>query len=560
MVNRDSPKQLRESPDSTSTSLVSTAQTATEQTYTPPTTLDPRFFQPFGNGKFDYLEEPGYYLDEALLQTKSEDVQVVREVVAHASSAPPMRSRYWRLPFCKSNWRFLVAVLVVTTVFAAACAYAITASIMLNNPMRNGHRLEKLTNRTYTQLKAIRTNLVDPDSPVSPAKSSWTLVFSDEFNVENRTFAEYEDQFFTAVDLYYQATQDLEYYSPSMVTTRDGCLEITFDKHKVGQQSYVSGMVQSWNKLCFNKQARVEISVQMPRSVENGLWPAVWSLGNLARPGYLASSDGVWPYTYDECDVGILPNQSTANSGMSYLPGQRLSSCTCFGEDHPSLGVGRGAPEIDIVEGLYHGNKYWGVQTVQVAPFDEWWRPDYRFVDIANVNNTMVRQDVGTVYQESISLETPVEIDGFIRFAMEYDTKGGGYVRFAINDVETFTLKGEALHGNQWIGHRQISREPMSLIFNMGLSRVWNPALSLRRLDLPAKFLVDYVRVYQPRDQVSLTCDPEDYPTSQYIRDHMRAYVDSSLHDWKGAGFAFPRNSIADSCPCPGRVFSRNWE
>jgi hypothetical protein len=34
------------------------------------------------------------------------------------------------------------------------------------------------------------------------------------------------------------------------------------------------------------------------------------------------------------------------------LPGQRLSACTCKGEDHPGPDVsyGRGTPEIDIIE------------------------------------------------------------------------------------------------------------------------------------------------------------------------------------------------------------------
>lgn len=34
------------------------------------------------------------------------------------------------------------------------------------------------------------------------------------------------------------------------------------------------------------------------------------------------------------------------------LPGQRLSACTCKGEDHPGpdVSVGRGSPEIDIIE------------------------------------------------------------------------------------------------------------------------------------------------------------------------------------------------------------------
>ena len=33
------------------------------------------------------------------------------------------------------------------------------------------------------------------------------------------------------------------------------------------------------------------------------------------------------------------------------MPGQRLNKCTCPGELHPNRGVGRGAPEIDVIEG-----------------------------------------------------------------------------------------------------------------------------------------------------------------------------------------------------------------
>lgn len=93
-------------------------------------------------------------------------------------------------------------------------------------------------------------------------------------------------------------------------------------------------------------------------------------MGNLGRAGYGASLDGMWPYSYDACDVGTLPNQTlnglpvaaTVNgdpsrSGvLSYLPGQRLSRCTCDGESHPGpkhsdgTFVGRAVPEIDIFE------------------------------------------------------------------------------------------------------------------------------------------------------------------------------------------------------------------
>lgn len=83
-----------------------------------------------------------------------------------------------------------------------------------------------------------------------------------------------------------------------------------------------------------------------------------------------------WPYTYDACDVGTAPNQTinglpvaatvngdpVANGALSYLPGQRLSRCTCPGEAHPGpkhsdgTFVGRAAPEIDVFEAQISGD------------------------------------------------------------------------------------------------------------------------------------------------------------------------------------------------------------
>jgi beta-glucanase (GH16 family) len=79
-----------------------------------------------------------------------------------------------------------------------------------------------------------------------------------------------------------------------------------------------------------------------------------------------------WPYSYDACDVGTVHNQTYNDvpvipAGMgdqyngdsfSFLPGQRLSRCTCKddtthpGPKHSSDGsfVGRAAPEIDVFE------------------------------------------------------------------------------------------------------------------------------------------------------------------------------------------------------------------
>ena len=103
-------------------------------------------------------------------------------------------------------------------------------------------------------------------------------------------------------------------------------------------------------------------------------------MGNLARPGYAATTDGMWPYTYwDHCDAGIAPNQSSS-SGLSWLPGMRLPACTCNSSGaglHPTPGKSRSAPELDILEGTvaYLGPDMTnptgtGSQSLQVAPFD----------------------------------------------------------------------------------------------------------------------------------------------------------------------------------------------
>lgn len=85
--------------------------------------------------------------------------------------------------------------------------------------------------------------------------------------------------------------------------------------------------MSTWNKFCFTG-GLLESSVSLP-GVNNilGLWPAVyvilyctivvfnllfssWAMGNLGRAGYGASLEGMWPYTYDSCDIGTVRNQS----------------------------------------------------------------------------------------------------------------------------------------------------------------------------------------------------------------------------------------------------------
>ena len=90
-----------------------------------------------------------------------------------------------------------------------------------------------VNNRTYPLLKNIRTGLIDPSTPKTARTKKdslgddMILVFSDEFNRDNRTFYEGDDPFWYAPDIWYGATKDLEWYDPDAVTTWDGTLEVS---------------------------------------------------------------------------------------------------------------------------------------------------------------------------------------------------------------------------------------------------------------------------------------------------------------------------------------------
>lgn len=83
------------------------------------------------------------------------------------------------------------------------------------------------------------------------------------------------------------------------------------------------------------------------------------------------------------------------------------------------------------------------------------------------------------------------------------------------------------------IGPRPISQEPMVreslytpteidpivsqyIITNLGISNGFGTVSET--LQLPATMSIDWIRVYQPADNVRITCDPEDFPTASYIK------------------------------------------
>lgn len=315
-------------------------------------------------------------------------------------------------------------------------------------------------------------------------------------------------------------------------------------------------MLNSWNQLCF-KGGVFEVSMSLPGPAGvHGLWPGVWTMGNLGRPGYLATTDGLWPYTYNECDAGITNNQSD-HSGINFLPGQRLPSCTCDDEDHPTLGKGRGAPEIDIAEvsGDWSGFGL-GVatQSFQVAPFDIWYYPNYDFMQTPNYAFSMVNTYTGGPYQQAVSTTTMLNnrwYDGkeYQKFAFEYQpgSDEDAFIVWTIGDLEMMKFDARAIGPNGNIGQRMVSQEPMSLILNLGISHSWVD-VQLADLRFPTTLRVDYVRWYQREDQQMVTCDPPGYETTEYIARHPVAYQNPNVTRWKDAGYSWPKNQLVHGC------------
>ncbi|CAG8765327.1 27285_t:CDS:2 [Dentiscutata erythropus] len=361
----------------------------------------------------------------------------------------------------------------------------------------NSELLER-TSQNSTRIAGTLIDFIDIDTPesahtkIASDGTIYKLVFSDEFNKDGRTFRPGDDLYWEAVDLHYWLTNDLQWYSPDMVTTKDGKLQITITNEIIHGLNYTSGMLQSWNKFCF-QGGILEVSVSLPGDGKTqGFWPAVWTLGNLGRAGFGATTDGVWPYSYDECDVGITPNQSDTSGTFSYIHGQRLNKCTCPGQDHPSPGKGRGAPEIDVLEATIDDDDQNHIsQSAQFAPFDANHIINKDFIYINNSNVTTFNTYVGGMWQQAVSSLTTL----------------------------TWRMNASAVGPNKinGIGQRIISEEPMSIIINLSISKEYS-RVDFRNLKFPSTMYVDYIRVYQDPLKVKVSCDPPDYPTSDYIK------------------------------------------
>ncbi|KAF8914199.1 glucosidase [Gymnopilus junonius] len=401
--------------------------------------------------------------------------------------------------------------------------------------------------------------LVDMDTPEEAHTttsiqdgSPMLLIFSDEFNTNGRTFYPGDDPYWEAEDLHYWATNNLEWYDPEAVTTADGSLVISFSEKFNHDLNYQGGNWTHMNKFCFTG-GYIETAVKLP-GVNNvaGMWPAVWTMGNLGRAGYGASLDGMWPYTYDSCDVGTAPNQTINDQpiaaivdgdhayggALSYLPGQRLSRCTCDGENHPGpkhadgTYVGRSAPEIDVFEAQVGGDTPIGEvsQSAQWAPFNRAYVWDNSSSNEVIADPSISRQNgfIGSATQQATSVYISWISDGKMSW--------------------TLNVAGMGPDPTVEISARPVPQEPMYIIINLGMSKNFG-AIDFEHLTFPNHMYVDYIRVYQDVNHINIGCDPHDFPTADYINSHIEAYTNPNLTTWTtDYGQPFPKNSLLTPC------------
>jgi len=69
------------------------------------------------------------------------------------------------------------------------------------------------------------------------------------------------------------------------------------------------------------------------------------------------------------------------------------------------------------------------------------------------------------------------------------------------------------------------------IIVNLGMSKSFGD-VDLEHLPFPVHMKVDYIRVYQPKGEENIGCEPPDFPTQAYINQYIEAYSNPNLTTW----------------------------
>ena len=148
----------------------------------------------------------------------------------------------------------------------------------------------------------------------------------------------------------------------------------------------------------------------------------------------------------------------------------------------------------------------------------------------------------GAPFQQAMSGMTNLNNDwydgkAYQTYSFQYTPGGKGNIVWSVGEKPTWKLDARAIGPNGNVGQRTIPTEPMAMIMNFGMANGFS-AINLTGIAplLPATMRFDYVRIYQhpDSDSSSMSCDPPDYPTLDYIRKHANAYTNPNLTRWYG--------------------------
>ncbi|TDH64861.1 hypothetical protein CCR75_001558 [Bremia lactucae] len=418
--------------------------------------------------------------------------------------------------------------------------------------------------RARWNLTASQTQWIDPDTdpqfynisvPNGPYNfggnasfnSEYTLIFSDEFNSSKRTFDAGFDSKWTAVNIRDTTNMGQHYFLPQAVQVDKGNLIITTSKPKKRYRGtkYVSGSVQTWNKFCYTG-GYVEVRAILPGKWGiPGTWPAIWIMGNIGRAPFLGSQDGTWPWSFDVCAPYVEKAEKVK---------QKINACGNITNKHDkesypeNYGLnpfqGRGATEIDVIEAQIRARDEPAFisTSLQIRPslYDDMrpaseslprpgqWYQGLKFGEFTRINSDYY----GEMGLDSISALTGLESNAFKSYhlyRLDWSPGPEGYIRWWMDNAFLFEIPGSAL--NRWVGAvppRLIPVEPSYLILSTAVSEKFSPPCEGQICNSlwPSNFTIDYVRVYQgnPNRYTSIGCNPEAYPTSEWIYTHPVEY------------------------------------
>jgi len=428
---------------------------------------------------------------------------------------------------------------------------------------------------------------IDFDTPTTALKAisledflEYELIFSDEFETDNRNFYDGNDPKWTVMHKDDYTNAALQFYHQDNVKTSNGFLNITteykditflaYDDEKLKwyplTKNYRSGMIQGWNKFCF-VGGIVEISAELPGDANiGGLWPAMWLMGNLARATFTGTSDRVWPWSFDTCDRNVQHQQ-------------KFSACNNYNHFGFKKNKGRGAPEIDILEvlpgtgglPLSTTKKPYLSTSFQMSPglnnkyrpvVAHWPRAGYWYGPegfMYGVNSSLniyfygekLTQEVmdQSYLADALSANTNLvkeHFQGQHIYRLEWIPGRGGHLRWYLDGELIYGINQDAL-----INGGIFSEEPSYLIFNTAISSMWGfpvpcpPGCACDCWDckkveclcaipnkmcnnLPAHFLIDFVRIYQNKNDSRqwVGCTSKDFPMMRYLEYNKQYYTE----------------------------------